>query len=61
MEPDEGLRIPVIMRMVVVFPAPFTPRKANIPPDGISRETSLTATKDPYFFVTFLSVIIEPL
>ena len=60
MEPLVGRRIPVIMRIVVVLPAPFTPRKPKMPPVGTVIETSSTAVKDPYLLVRFCKVIIRP-
>ncbi len=45
--PSLGARNPVRIFMVVVFPAPFGPRKATTCPRGIEKETSLTATKSP--------------
>jgi hypothetical protein len=37
--------------MVVVFPAPFGPRKATICPRGIENEISSIATNAPKYFV----------
>ena len=45
--PDDGRRIPAIMRSVVVLPAPLGPRKPNSSPRGTSRSTAFTAVKDP--------------
>jgi hypothetical protein len=53
--------MPVSILMVVVLPAPFTPRNANIPPAGTSSEMLFTATNEPYDFVRFLMVIIRKL
>ena len=35
------------MRMVVVLPAPFAPRKPNTSPDGMDRETPSRAWISP--------------
>jgi hypothetical protein len=46
-EPEVGaIRMPSV-RTVVVFPAPFGPRKPNTSPRPISKETSLNATRLP--------------
>src|SRR5712671_2797011 len=50
MRPDVGFSSPAIMRMVVVLPAPFGPRKPWISPLDTSRLTPSTAVNDPYFF-----------
>src|SRR5262245_7268293 len=47
--PAVGLSRPAIMRMVVVFPAPFGPRQPWISPGATSRLTPSTAVKSPYF------------
>src|SRR6266850_353137 len=44
-EPEVGGRTPVMIRMVVVFPAPFGPRKPRISPLSTLNVTSLTAFK----------------
>src|SRR5680860_905041 len=41
-----------IIRMVVVFPAPFVPRKPNILPCWTSNETSSITRKSPKFLLT---------
>ena len=40
-------RKPVMMRMVVVLPAPFGPRKPRICPEGAVNEASRTAASSP--------------
>src|SRR5215813_394669 len=40
------------MRIVVVFPAPFGPRKPRISPGSTRKLTSSTAVTRPYRFVT---------
>src|SRR2546423_13933859 len=47
------------MRMVVVLPAPFGPRKPRISPFWTSKVTSLMATCGPYAFVRCSTWIIE--
>jgi hypothetical protein len=54
MDPLVGVRSVVSILIVVVFPAPFGPRKANISPACTSSEMSLTADTSPYFFTRFL-------
>src|ERR1700748_2701679 len=44
--------------MVVVFPAPFGPRKAKISPADTSNETSLTALNEPNVFTRFCTLIM---
>jgi hypothetical protein len=46
------------MRMVVVFPAPFGPRKAKTSPRWTVNETSSTAVKSPNFLTTFSTRMI---
>ena len=43
MIPAVGLRMPVSILIVVVFPAPLGPSKAKISPDFIDKLTSFTA------------------
>ena len=45
--PALGARKPVSMRIRVVLPAPFGPRKATTCPWGIENEASCTATNGP--------------
>src|SRR4030042_4004949 len=47
--PGVGFIKPTIMRIVVVFPAPFGPKKPKISPAGIRRSKSRTAWKLPNF------------
>src|SRR5665647_2788140 len=56
--PDVGLRIPAIIRKVVVLPAPFGPRKPNSSPFGTVRSIASTALKEPYRLVSALSFIM---
>src|SRR6266704_1151557 len=56
--PEVGNRNPVRMRIVVVFPAPFGPRKPTICPFSTSNEMSLTATVRAYRFVRPSTLII---
>ena len=57
--PPVGVRKQVSMRMVVVFPAPFGPRKPTICPLCTSNEIWSTAVVRAYFFVSPLTVIIR--
>ena len=45
--PALGTRIPIIMRMVVVLPAPFGPRNPNTSPRSTENSRSRTAVKPP--------------
>ena len=45
--PDVAGRKPVMMRSVVVLPAPFGPRKPRISPGAAVNETSWTAARSP--------------
>ena len=49
--PAVGLRMPAIIRSVVVLPAPFGPRNPNNSPCGTVRSMESTAVKVPYRFV----------
>ena len=55
--PAVGGRMPQSMRMVVVFPEPFGPRKPKISPCVTSNEIRSTATRDPKRFSRFLTRI----
>src|SRR5437867_5592891 len=57
--PEVGLSSPAMMRMVVVLPAPFGPRKPWISPGATSRLTSSTAVKAPYLLTRFSTRIIR--
>src|SRR6266849_5454212 len=56
--PEVGLSNPAIIRIVVVLPAPFGPRKPWISPGATSRLTPSTAVKPPYFLTRFSTRII---
>src|SRR5215472_15020131 len=56
--PIEGGRKQVSTRIVVVFPAPFGPRKPTICPFSTSKEMSSTATVRAYRFVKPSALII---
>jgi hypothetical protein len=45
--PSVGGMKPVRIRIVVVFPAPFGPRKPTTSPFSTLNETSSTATRSP--------------
>ena len=51
--PSVGGMKPVIMRMVVVLPAPFGPRKPSTSPFSTVNETPFTATFGPKVFFRF--------
>src|SRR5439155_14717180 len=57
--PEVGNRKPVSMRIVVVFPAPFGPRKPTISPFATSKEMWSTARVRAYLFVSSLTLIIR--
>src|SRR5947207_14158891 len=58
MRPEVGLSRPAMIRIVVVLPAPFGPRKPWISPGATSRLTPSTAVKAPYFLTRFSTRII---
>src|SRR4051812_34279331 len=49
--PEVGSDSPAMIRMVVVLPAPFGPRKPKISPGRTESERSFTAMNSPYFLV----------
>jgi hypothetical protein len=60
--PELGGMNPVIMRMVVDFPAPLGPRKPRTSPFFTVKETPFTAWIVPKLFVRLLTVsILVPL
>src|SRR3990167_3247817 len=52
-DPDVGSRIPRIIEIVEVFPAPFGPRSPRISPGAMENEMSRTASSPSYVFVKF--------
>src|SRR5207248_8606526 len=56
--PSVGCRIPHSIRITVVFPEPFGPRKPKIDPFPTVNETWSTAVKAPKRFVTRFTSII---
>src|SRR5262245_16365571 len=52
MRPLLGAMTPARARSNVVLPAPFGPRNATVCPASICRDTSPSASSEPYFFVT---------
>ena len=56
--PDVGGMKPVIIRIVVDFPAPFGPRKPSTSPFSTAKEMPLTASKLPkrFFRLSTLSM-----
>ncbi|OQC26274.1 MAG: hypothetical protein BWX70_02358 [Verrucomicrobia bacterium ADurb.Bin070] len=60
--PAVGGMNPVIIRIVVDFPAPFGPRKPRTSPFSTEKETPLTAWNEPKSFLRLLTVsILVPL
>src|SRR6266850_3563844 len=57
--PLVGLSRPAMMRMVVVLPAPFGPRKPWISPGSTERLTPSTAVKEPYFLTSASTAIMR--
>src|ERR1700686_2086212 len=57
--PDDGGRKHVNIRMVVVFPAPFGPRKPTICPFATSNEMWSTAVVRAYRLVSSFTLIIK--
>jgi hypothetical protein len=45
--PEDALRYPVRMFIVVLFPAPFRPRRPTISPGPIENETPPSASFSP--------------
>src|SRR5215208_5266143 len=56
--PALGSERPAMMRIVVVLPAPFGPRKPKISPCSAVSDRRSTAVKSPYFFVRSSITII---
>src|SRR3954463_15274421 len=56
--PSLGGMKPVIIRMVVLLPAPFGPRKPSTSPFSTVKETPLTATFGPNVFFKFRTLIM---
>src|SRR3954469_4730240 len=56
--PAVGGMKPVIMRIVVLLPAPFGPRKPRTSPFSTVKETPLTATFGPKVFLKFWTLIM---
>ena len=54
--PDVGGMKPVIILIVVDFPAPFGPRKPRTSPFATSKDIPLTACSGPKFFFKLLTV-----
>src|SRR5205823_13548820 len=52
MVPASGRKMPVIIRMVVVFPAPFRPRSPVMVPRRTENETPSTARTAPNVLTT---------
>src|SRR5688572_20315429 len=58
-EPSVGGIKPVIMRMLVDFPAPLGPRKPRTSPFATVNETPFTATFGPKSFLRFWTWIMD--
>jgi len=56
-EPSVADRYPVMMFIVVDFPAPLGPRNPRISPRFTVKFRRSTASRCPYFFVTFSTCI----
>src|SRR3954452_5434717 len=56
--PDVGLMRPTSIRIVVVLPAPFGPRKPKISPRCSSNETLSTIVLSPMTFVRLVAVSV---
>src|SRR3712207_9531565 len=56
--PADAGTSPVIIRMVVVLPAPFGPRKPVTVPGSSSNDTRSTTVRSPYLLVSPLTVIM---
>src|SRR5574344_865120 len=56
--PLVGVRNPVIILMVVDFPAPFGPRNPRTSPFSTVKDIPFTASKEPKFFRSSLTVSI---
>src|ERR1043166_9151450 len=52
MLPESGRKMPVIIRMVVVFPAPFRPSSPVMVPRRTEKETPSTARTTPNVLTT---------
>ena len=57
-DPVVGLSSPMIMRMVVDFPAPLGPRKPVTVPGSTVKEMWSTATLSPYCLVRLTASIM---
>src|SRR4051794_36474614 len=60
-EPDVAGTRPVIIRIVVVLPVPFGPRKPVTVPGSRAKDTSSTTVRLPYCLVSPLTLIISGL
>src|SRR5699024_8728003 len=56
--PEVCSMMPVRQEMVVVLPAPFSPRNAKIEPFSTSKLREFTAVLSPYFFTRSLTLRI---
>src|SRR5882724_11353888 len=56
--PESGAVMPIIMRMVLVLPAPFGPNSPKTPPCSMLKERSFTATNWSYVLRTLFSSIV---
>src|SRR6185369_2873895 len=51
-DPESGMKMPVIMRIVVVLPAPFRPKRPVMVPRRTEKETPSTARTSPNVLTT---------
>ena len=56
-EPSDGFKMPQMVRMVVVLPAPLAPKKPKISPRRTSKLTPSTAWKSPNATTRFFTLI----
>jgi hypothetical protein len=59
--PESGMKMPVIIRMVVVFPAPFRPRSPVIVPRRTVNEIPSTARTSPKTLTMSRTARISPI
>src|ERR1700680_2491956 len=59
MRPPVGTRMPIMMRIVVVLPAPLGPRKPKTSPFSMEKSRSRTAVNSPYFLLRCSNAIMS--
>jgi hypothetical protein len=55
--PEVGLDTQVKIRMVVVLPAPFGPKKPKVSPSPTEKLISLTAVREPNFLMRYFNCL----